>query len=133
MLLLRRSIFLSAGVLLLFSSVTLAQPGAKTTTEESPRSRLFILADMGNEPDEEQQMVHMITCSNEFDLEGLVAVTGIFLRPESKIEYRQRLHPELFHTIIDAYEKVLTNLEKHADGWHSPDYLRSIVASGQRG
>lgn len=32
--------------------------------------RLIILADMGNEPDEMQQMTHMITCSNELDIEG---------------------------------------------------------------
>ena len=42
----------------------------------SERHRLIILADMGNEPDEEQQMVHMIMCSNEFDLDALISVTG---------------------------------------------------------
>ena len=42
-------------------------------------SRLIILADMGNEPDEVQQMAHMIMCSNEFELEGLIAVSGIYL------------------------------------------------------
>ena len=47
-------------------------------------SRLIILADMGNEHDEVQQMAHMIMCSNEFELEGLIAVSGIYLRPESK-------------------------------------------------
>ncbi len=97
------------------------------------RSRLLILADMGNEPDEVQQMVHMIVCSNEFELEGLVAVSGIFLRPESASPYKRRLHPELFHQIIDAYEKVLPNLKQHATGWHEPDDLRSLVAAGQPG
>ena len=42
------------------------------------KDRLIVMADMGNEPDEEQQMVHMIMCNNEFDLEGLIAVTGKF-------------------------------------------------------
>ena len=56
-------------------------------------SRLIILADMGNEPDEEQQMAHMIMCSNEFELEGLIAVSGIYLRPNSKDPYRRVLHP----------------------------------------
>ena len=51
-------------------------------------SRLIILADMGNEPDEEQQMAHMIMCSNEFELEGLIAVTGIYLHPNAKDSYR---------------------------------------------
>ncbi len=31
----------------------------------SQKARLIILADMGNEPDEEQQMVHMLMYSNE--------------------------------------------------------------------
>jgi len=70
-------------------------------------------------------------CNNEFDLEGLICVTGKFLRPGLKDPYRHVTHPELFHQIIDAYEKVLPNLKKHASGWHEPDYLRSIVSTGQ--
>ena len=99
--------------------------------EQKPR--LIVLADMGNEPDEMQQMIHMITCTNEFDIEGLIAVTGKYLRPESREEYRRVTHPELFHQIIDAYEAVLPNLSKHARGWPSPDYLRERVVSGQPG
>jgi len=53
------------------------------------KGRMVILADMGNEPDEMQQMIHMITCSNEFELKGLIAVTGKYLRPESKNEYKR--------------------------------------------
>ena len=98
------------------------------------RARLIILADMGNEPDEVQQMVHMITCSNEFDIEGLIAVTGLFLRPGYHLgEYHWVTHPELFLEIIDAYSKDLNNLRKHAKGWPDPEALRSLVASGQKG
>ncbi len=97
------------------------------------RHRLIVLADMGNEPDEEQQMTHMMVCSNEFDIEALIAVTGKYIRPEISDPYRQITHPELFHKIIDAYEKVLPNLKKHADGWQNPDDLRKIVAAGQKG
>ena len=57
------------------------------------KSRLIIMADMGNEPDEEQQMIHMLMCSNEFDLEGLIAVTGKYLQPAHPEPYRQVLHP----------------------------------------
>jgi hypothetical protein len=95
--------------------------------------RLVVLADMGNEPDEMQQMIHMITCSNEFEIEGLIAVTGKYLRPESHKEYRRTLHPELFLEIIDAYETDLPNLKQHAEGWPEPDDLRKIVVSGQTG
>ena len=80
---------------------------------------------MGNEPDEEQQMVHMLMYSNEFDLEGLIAVTGYHLRDTT--------HPELFLKLINGYEKVVENLKLHDNGWPSPDYLRSITKSGQSG
>ncbi len=90
------------------------------------RNRLIIQADMGNEPDEEQQMVHLMVCSNEFDLEGLIAVIGKYLRPERKEAYHQVTHPELFHKIIDAYKKDFPNLKKHASGWHDPGYLLTI-------
>ena len=94
-------------------------------------SRLIILADMGNEPDEEQQMVHLMMYANEFDIEALIAVTGKYLNPQSKDPYKQVLHPELLHTIIDGYGKVVDNLKLHSDGWPEAEYLHSIVTSGQ--
>jgi hypothetical protein len=86
---------------------------------------------MGNEPDEEQQMAHMLVNCNEFDLEGLVAVTGKFLNEHSKNEFKRVVHPELFHKLIDGYAQVENNLRLHADGWPSAEYLRSIVCRGQ--
>jgi hypothetical protein len=100
-------------------------------TPATGRPRLIIMADMRNEPDEEQQQLHLLICSNEIQLEGLIAVTGLFLRPDAKEESKQRLHPELFHRLIDGYAKVHPNLQIHATGWHTPEYLHSIVATGQ--
>jgi hypothetical protein len=94
---------------LLWIALTLVLPVRSLVAQsamDSPRPRLIILADMGNEPDEEQQMAHLLACCNEFDLEALIAVTGKFLRPESKIEYRRSLHPELFDRLIDGYAKA---------------------------
>lgn len=108
-------------------------PVSGLATPGDDRPRLIVLADMGNEPDEEQQMLHLLICSNEIQLEGLIAVTGKYLRPEHKVPYRQTLHPELFLKLIDGYEKVYPNLRNHATGWQTPAYLRSIVASGQSG
>lgn len=104
-----------------------------TGFSQAGKPRLVVLADMGNEKDEEQQITHLMLYLNEFDLEGLVAVTGKFLRPESKDPYKQMLHPELFHSIIDAYSLVVDNLKKHAEGWPEPGYLHSIVFEGQKG
>jgi hypothetical protein len=96
------------------------------------RQRLVILADMGNEPDEEQQMVHMLMYANEFDLEGLIAVTGKYLRPKPPNMDADVLHPELFHRLIDGYAKVFKNLQQHAVGYPEPSYLKSIVVKGQQ-
>ena len=98
------------------------------------KPRLIILADMGNEADEMQQMIHLMVCNNEFEIEGLIAVTGIHLRPGHPYgDYRSVTHPELFIEIIDAYAKVYDNLKIHADGWHHPDTLKKKVAAGQKG
>ncbi|MEO0796268.1 MAG: nucleoside hydrolase-like domain-containing protein [Verrucomicrobiota bacterium] len=94
------------------------------------RTRLIIMADMGNETDEEQQMAHMLMYSNMFDLEGLIACSGLYLHSGVNSQFRSKTHPELFTKLINAYADVLENLEKHDDGWPSPDYLHSIVRSG---
>lgn len=89
---------------------------------------------MGNEPDEMQQMIHMIACSNEFEIEGLIAVTGKYLRPDSHLgEYNRVTHPELFHAIIDEYSLVWPKLKEHAPDYPDPKVLRSKVATGQKG
>ncbi len=123
-----RLIRYSLAVLALFSVCV-----SRLSAADAVRSRVVILADMGNEPDEVQQMAHMLVNCNEFDLEGLIAVTGKYLRPESRQEYRRTLHPELFQMLIDGYEVVLPNLRLHAKHWPEADYLRSIVREGQTG
>ncbi|MEQ9288172.1 MAG: DUF1593 domain-containing protein [Cyclobacteriaceae bacterium] len=108
-------------------------PYSYSQPNQTEKNRLIILADMGNEPDEMQQMIHMITCSNEFDIEGLIAVTGKYIKPGSKLgPYNWVTHPELFHEIIDAYAKVVGNLRKHADGYPEPADLKKLVVAGQK-
>ncbi len=105
---------------------------AQLQNPRDPKFRLIVLADMGNEPDEMQQMVHLLLYNNEIDLEGLIAVTGIWLRPDfDGPAYRKKLHPNLFHEIIDGYEQVYENLKLHDSGWHTPGDLRSLVCTGQ--
>lgn len=105
-------------------------PAALAAPAERPR--VIVLADMGNEPDEDQQIFHLLMCSNALDLEGLLAVTGKHLRPDHKEEFKRRLYPELFHRLIDGYAQVYPNLRIHATGWPTADHLRSIVALGQK-
>ena len=90
------------GIVILFLH---AQFQPELLANDNTRTRLIILADMGNEPDEEQQIVHMMMYNNEFDLEGLIAVSGAFLNSELSRPEKQRVYPELFHEIINAYEE----------------------------
>lgn len=90
---------------------------------EPHNHRLVVLADMGNEPDEEQQIVHLLMYANEIDIEGLVAVTGKYLRSGPR--------PDLFHRLIDGYARVEESLRRHADGWPKAAKLHEMVATGQ--
>ncbi len=106
-------------------------PGDAAAAQE--KARLIILADMGNEPDEMQQMTHMLVCSNSFDLEGLIAVTGKFLHPGRESPRKRETQPELILELIDAYEQVRPNLLEHGEGWPHADHLRAITKHGQSG
>lgn len=86
-------------------------------------SRLIILADMGNEPDEKQQMVHMLMYANEIDIEGLIAVTGKWLRTSPR--------PDIFTDLINEYARVVDNLKLRATGWPDADYLHAVTAGGR--
>jgi Protein of unknown function (DUF1593) len=88
------------------------------------KHRLIILADMGNEADEFQQNLHLLMYANEIDIEGLIAVTGVFWKkPPAAYLYTDSLIP--------GYAKVRQNLLLHAPGWPTPEYLKSIAGAGQ--
>jgi hypothetical protein len=80
-----RSYFVVVGMALL-------APGAMLGMA-SPKSRLIVMADMGNEPDEEQQMAHLLMCANMVDLEGLITWSGKYLRAD-RTDGRTKVHPE---------------------------------------
>jgi hypothetical protein len=102
-----------------------------TVWSQTEKPRLIVLADMGNEPDEMQQIMQLLMYGNEIDIEGLISVTGIHLHPDKPRPYRSVTHPELFFKLIDGYEKVYANLHRHAEGWISPYNLRVGVCVGQ--
>jgi hypothetical protein len=87
--------------------------------------RLFVLTDIGNEPDDQMSFVRLLLYANELDIEGLVATTSTWQK-----EYAQ---PELLSAVLDAYGEVQANLGKHAPGWPAVELLRSRVTSGPDG
>lgn len=85
------------------------------------RHRLLVLTDIGGDPDDQQSMVRLLLYANEFDLEGLIATS-----------VRSQVNTQQIYERIEAYRKVRPNLVKHADGYPTADFLRSLVSSGSK-
>lgn len=101
-------------------------PALGQSAETMPdKTRILILTDIGNEPDDSQSFVRFLLYSNEFDVEGIVATTSTWLR--------DKVNPEMIMQRLDAYEQVLPNLRQHASGYPSADALRQVVRSGRAG
>jgi hypothetical protein len=96
------------------------------------RPRLIVMTDIGHDPDDEQQIVHLLVCANEVEIEGLITTTGRFFRP-NPTDSTKWLMPHLLHGIIDGYAQVYPNLQLHASGWPTPQHLHDLVANGNTG
>ena len=117
------SIFLQVILLL---SLGVASSGATSDSQcqitPTDKRRLFVLTDIANEPDDAQSLVRLLVYSNEFDIQGIVATTSVWLNDTTRADQ--------IYGILDAYEEVLPNLRKHADGYPEAAYLRGLVTSG---
>lgn len=91
------------------------------------RPRLAVLTDIGGDPDDQQSMIRLMVYANEFEIEALIATaqTSHHFDADQPVT-----RPELIREIVDAYGKVLPNLQRHAKGWPSAETLRSRICSG---
>lgn len=101
-------------MVLLFSMTAYAQPHLKL--------RVLVLTDIEADPDDSQSLIRFLTYCNQWDVEGLVAVTSI--------HQKTRVAPETIHDILNAYKKVQPNLTKHEKGYPTYEYLSSKVKKG---
>lgn len=103
---------------------SLNQPDRNCTTSGNG-VRIFVLSDITNEPDDTMSFIRMLTHSDMYTVEGLVATTSWWLNDTTS--------PESMKTIINSYETVRSNLQSHTDG-HFPtsSYLLSLVKSGPK-
>ena len=53
---------------------------AKNEFVKMEKQRVIVLTDISNEPDDEQSMVRFLVYSNEYDVEGMIATTSVWLR-----------------------------------------------------
>ncbi|KIJ37928.1 hypothetical protein M422DRAFT_177321 [Sphaerobolus stellatus SS14] len=92
------------------------------TTPAGLKPRVFILTDIGSDPDDQMSMTRVMVYSNELKIQGLVATTSKWL-PNS-------VNPDLIQNIIKTYGTVRNNLVAHADGYPTTATLLSKVYSG---
>ncbi|KAH6695670.1 hypothetical protein F5X68DRAFT_164002 [Plectosphaerella plurivora] len=105
--------------------MTQATSGQSSLIPFPTKPRVFILTDITNEPDDAESFCRYLTYSNQFETEGIVAVTSTWLR--------SRVAPEALHEIVDAYAKVVDNLQAHANPdspYPSPDHVKSLIKPG---
>jgi len=107
-------------VILIMSHKSLAEQ--EIVFEHLEKPRVIVLTDITNEPDDEQSMVHFLVYSNEYDAEGLIATTSVWLR--------DKVRPENILERIEAYGKVRENLLKHAPGYPTTEHLLSVTRAG---
>ncbi|KAJ5690537.1 hypothetical protein N7462_004929 [Penicillium macrosclerotiorum] len=91
----------------------------------SEKPRVFILSDISNEPDDQESLTRYLLYSNQFQTEGIVAVTSTWLQDET--------HPEDMLSVINAYGNVTENLNRHAPldaPYPSGDHIRGLLRTG---
>ena len=89
------------------------------------RTRIVVMTDIANEPDDQMSMVRLLVYANDFDIEGLVATTSTWMR--------SRVRPDVIEAVLDAYAEVQPRLSTHAAGFPTPDALRAVVSTGPPG
>ena len=90
--------------------------------QQIDRSRVIVLTDITNEPDDEQSMVRFLCYVNEFDVEGVVATTSCWLR--------NRVAPEQIEERVTAYDQVRNNLLTHAPNYPPMAFLMDRIKTG---
>lgn len=123
-----RSLRLATCIALAMSAgLTKAQPavGPPGSPSLGHKPRIIVTTDLGADPDDEQSLVRLLVSANEFDIEGLIVSTGWWKKNQRDTA--------MLGKIVDAYGKVLPNLQVHAKGYPSYEYLKSISVLGQTG
>lgn len=105
-------------VLLLAAAGSLCSPLAALE-----KTRVVVLTDIQNEPDDAQSMVRFLTYSNQWEVEALIATTSVHLRDRTAA-WRIR-------EIVQAYGEVRDNLLLHEAGFPETEHLLSVVRDGQ--
>lgn len=107
------------------AQVPLATPAQAMPDAYVARSRVFVLTDIANEPDDQMSLVRLLVYADGLDIEGLVATTSTWMRNGTRVD--------VIRSVLDAYAQVQPRLATHAPGYPGADALRALVAAGQPG
>lgn len=89
------------------------------------KTRVFIVSDISNEPDDAESLVRYLLYANEFDTRGLVACTSTWMK--------HVVHPEDMEKIVRAYAKVVENLNSHVspkNPYPSAEEILQLIKTG---
>jgi len=114
---------LAAALLALLAGSLWVHPLQAQPAPPDPRPRVIVTTD--GEIDDRCSFIRFLMYANEFNIEGMIYSSSRFHwlgHTWSGVEW--------IHAQIELYSRVYDNLKKHADGWPSPDELRSKVYVG---
>jgi len=101
--------------------IPISLTGQSTLQYESPvKQRVVVLTDITNEPDDQESLVRLLVYSNEFDIEGIIATTSTHLRSQ--------VRKDKIESIIRSYGSVKKNLDVHASGYPTMNYLLGVTS-----
>jgi len=89
------------------------------------KHRIVVMTDIGGDPDDRQSMVRFLLYACDFDVEGLCTGFGH--------GHYQKTRPDLIRQAVEAYGKVVANLQKHRSGYPSRERLLSLIKDGYNG
>src|SRR5262245_56329821 len=97
-----------------------------TSSSAADKTRLLVLTDIGEDPDDQQSMIRLMVHANEFDIEGLIATaSGTPGKKDPEV-----VRPQLIREIVEAYGKVQPNLVKHHPDFPEAKKLLDCIRSG---
>jgi hypothetical protein len=90
------------------------------------KSRLIVLTDIGEDPDDQQSLIRLLVHSNEFDIEGLIAsASGTPGKKDPEV-----VRPQLIRETVAAYGQVQPNLRKHHPEFPEAKTLLDRIKAG---
>lgn len=114
--------FVRLGVLCILMIVQAGWAKSNVESAEMEKQRVIVLTDITNEPDDEQSMVRFLVYSNEYDIEGMIATTSVWLK--------DKVRPDKIRERVEAYGQVRDNLLKHTSGYPATQHLLDVIKSG---